>query len=281
VTAVALDPTTLLALLAGHLLGDFVLQPDVLAERKTRRTGWLVVHVLVVALVTWVLLGTVRAAPLVGALFAVHLLLDGVKRRFAPRAAERRAAGNPLAGADGGRYAAGGRALQDAARGYGWFVLDQALHAASLVALAWAAALWLPDLAAANAWTGRWGQDYAAALLLGAGFAATVWTLGVVLRFQMAGFAARLPDELVEGLPRGGLTVGQLERTLVFVFVLLGRPEAVAFVVAAKAGFRIGDLTRRDQRNHAEYIMLGTLRSFTYALLLALATRWLLTRIGG
>ena len=273
--------TTLLALLAGHLLGDFALQSDALAERKGRRTSWLLVHVLVVALVTWVLLGTLAAWPLVAALFGVHLVLDLVKRRFAPRAAERRATGNPLAAADGGRYAAGGDALREAARGFGWFGADQLLHLATLLGLAWAAGRWLPGLAEANAWAARWGDDYARALLLAAGFAAAVWTLGVVLRYQMAGFAAGLPDELVAGLPRGGRAVGQLERTLVFVFVLLGEPGAVAFVVAAKAGFRIGDLTRTDQRNHAEYIMIGTLRSFTYALLVALATRGLLLRIGG
>lgn len=280
-TGAALDTTTLLALLAGHLLGDFVLQTDGLAERKSRRLVWLLLHVLVVAVVTWALLGAWAAAPLVGALFVVHLGLDLVKRRFAPRAAERRETGNPLAAADGGRYVAGSVALRDTNRGFGWFVADQALHAASLLGLWWAAGSWLPDLATANAWAVQWGDGYARALLLVAGFTATVWALGVVLRFQMAGFAAGLPDELVAGLPRGGRSVGRLERTLVFVFVLMGQPEAVGFVVAAKAGFRIGDLTRPEQRNHAEYIMIGTLRSFAYALLLALLTRWLLTRIGG
>ncbi len=277
----ALDPTVLLALVAGHLLGDFVLQSDALAERKAHRTAWLVPHVLVVALVTWVLLGSLAAWPLAAALFGVHLVLDLVKRRFAPRAAERRETGNPLAGADGGRYVAGKDALREAARGYGWFVGDQALHAASLVALWWLAGRLWPGLGAADAWSARWGAGYDQALVLAAGFAATVWALGVVLRFQMASFAAGLPDDLVAGLPRGGRVVGQLERALVFVFVLLGRPEAVGFVVAAKAGFRIGDLTRRDERNHAEYIMIGTLRSFTYALLLALLTRRLWAGFGG
>ncbi len=269
------DPTTLAALVTGHLLGDFVLQTDALAELKTRSTGWLVLHVAVVSAVTGLLLGTVAAWPLVAALFMLHLVIDLTKRQWGPAGGESRRAGNPVAGVDGARYVPGDEARHEDSRGFAWFVADQFLHLAALIALAWAADAFLPGLAALNAWTLQWGGGYTRALILVSGFAATVWTLGVVLRYQMAEFAAGLPDEMVGGLPRAGRTVGRLERMLIFVFVLLGRPEAVGFVVAAKSVFRIGDLTRPAQRDHAEYIMIGTLRSFAYALILALATRWL------
>jgi hypothetical protein len=149
------------------------------------------------------------------------------------------------------------------------------------VALAWGVGRWEPGLLDQNHWLRLWGDGYGRALLLTAGLATTVWALGVVLKHQMAGFAAQLPTGLRAGLPQAGRTVGQMERLLVFVFVLAGQPGAVGFVVAAKSVFRIGALTNRDDRDHAEYIMIGTLRSFAYALVVAFATRWLLYRMGG
>jgi hypothetical protein len=252
-----LDTTTLLALVTGHLLGDFALQTDGLAERKARRHRWLAVHVALVAGLTWLLLGTLTAWWVAAALFVAHLGIDLLKRRLVS---------SPDDGSSAGSVAE---------RGLRWFLLDQALHAVSLAGLGWAISALAPDLPARNLWVGLWGASYAEGLLLVAGFTAAVWALGVVLMFQMAEFAAGLPRELADGLPRGGRTVGRLERLLVYVFVLGGQPEAVGFVVAAKSVFRIGDLTKRDERNHAEYIMIGTLRSFAYALLLALAVRWL------
>ncbi len=242
------DTTTLLALITGHLLGDFVLQTDGLTERKCRGHRWLVFHAAVVAGLTWLLLGAFSAAWAAGAVFILHVAIDLLRRR------------RP--------------------RDFGWFAFDQFLHALTLAAVWIAIDLLAPALPGDNLWLRLWASAYTGALLLIAGFSATVWTLGVVLKYQMAEFAAGLPPDLVEGLPRAGRTVGRLERTLVFLFVLIGQPEAIGFVVAAKSVFRIGDLTKRDERNHAEYIMIGTLRSFAYALVLSLATRWLLARLG-
>jgi hypothetical protein len=242
------DTTTLLALITGHLLGDYVLQPDALAERKVLRNRWILVHAAVVAAVTWLLLGTLAAVWVAGALLILHVGIDLLK--LAKK------------------------------HGFWGFALDQFLHLLTLLGIWWAIGALTPDLHERNPWAGLWAGSYAEGLLLVSGFVATVWLLGVILKFQMADFAAGLPPELIGGLPGAGRTVGRLERTLVFLFVLIGKPEAVGFVVAAKSVFRIGDLTRRDERNHAEYIMIGTLRSFAYALLLSLVTRWLLGMLG-
>jgi hypothetical protein len=299
------DVTTLLALIAGHLVGDFALQTDGLAARKARRVWWLILHVAVVTMVTWLFLGTPAAAPAAGALLGLHLLTDLTKRRFGPRdagwgpgdgapVAMGRGTPETISATDPGPSEARGtsefRAETDtdpiapgssgASSGLRWFFLDQAIHVGILLLLWWGIGRFLPEVVSGNHWSRLWGQDYAKALLLVSGFTATVWMLSIVLKFQMAEFAAALPANMISGLPRAGRAVGRLERALIFVFVLNGQPEAVGFVVAAKTIFRIGDLSRRDERAHAEYIMVGTLRSFVYALLVALATRWLLGRLG-
>jgi hypothetical protein len=78
-----------------------------------------------------------------------------------------------------------------------------------------------------------------------------------------------------EALPRAqtarvGATIGILERLLIVVFVLTGSEAAIGFVVAAKtlARFRL-----LDDRDFAEYYLLGTLGSVTVAIVTALVGR--------
>jgi hypothetical protein len=69
---------------------------------------------------------------------------------------------------------------------------------------------------------------------------------------------------------RVGSTIGILERILIVVFVLTGTDVAIGFVVAAKtlARFRL-----LDDRDFAEYYLLGTLASVSVAIVTALIGR--------
>jgi hypothetical protein len=69
---------------------------------------------------------------------------------------------------------------------------------------------------------------------------------------------------------RVGATIGILERILIVVFVLTGSEAAIGFVVAAKtlARFRL-----LDDRDFAEYYLLGTLASVAVAIVTALVAR--------
>ena len=69
---------------------------------------------------------------------------------------------------------------------------------------------------------------------------------------------------------RVGSTIGILERILIVVFVLTGTDVAIGFVVAAKtlARFRL-----LDDRDFAEYYLLGTLASVSVAIITALVGR--------
>lgn len=246
--------TLFLALFCGHLLGDFVVQTDWLARKKAEDKRFMILHVALVTLVSWLLLGNLAAWWLAAALFAVHLLIDALKLLL-----------------DAKLSASGQGGLASLA-------LDQFLHLCSILALchlSGATAASLPG----NHWEALLGSDFRKGLVVLAGLAVTVPGIGVVLKFQMADFAVLLDPSRRQGLPRGGKTIGMLERFLVFLFVLAGKPEGAGFVIAAKSVFRIGELTKKEDRDHAEYIMIGTLRSFTYALAAAFATGWLLDRL--
>jgi len=70
-----------------------------------------------------------------------------------------------------------------------------------------------------------------------------------------------------------GRAVGALERALALTLVLLGEYPAVAWIIAAKSLARFKQL---DDREFAEYFLVGTLASFLLALLAGVGMRILL-----
>jgi hypothetical protein len=84
--------------------------------------------------------------------------------------------------------------------------------------------------------------------------------------------AATAPDRERTAVPPAqvGATIGVLERLLIVTLLLVGADAAIGFVVAAKtiARFRL-----LDDRDFAEYYLLGTLASVSVAIVTALAAR--------
>jgi hypothetical protein len=70
-----------------------------------------------------------------------------------------------------------------------------------------------------------------------------------------------------------GRAVGSLERALTLTLVLLGEYAAVGWIIAAKSLARFKQL---EDREFAEYFLVGTLASFLLALLAGLGIRFLL-----
>ena len=79
----------------------------------------------------------------------------------------------------------------------------------------------------------------------------------------------------LQGMPNAGKWIGYIERVLVLTFVITGNIEAVGFLLAAKSIFRFGDLNKAREIKITEYVLLGTLASFTFALLIGFAIKML------
>ncbi len=148
------------------------------------------------------------------------------------------------------------------------FLADQGAHIAALAALA---AL-RPTLWAGGLWS---GVDWLPGLM--AAFA------GAILTTRAGGFAVGMlmrpwsDVELPTGLPNGGLLIGHLERGLIFVLVMVGQPAGIGFLIAAKSVLRF-ETTSKDQRA-GEYVIIGTLASFAWALIFAYATQFLMAAL--
>ena len=78
------------------------------------------------------------------------------------------------------------------------------------------------------------------------------------------------------GLVRGGKVVGWLERFLVLSFMLGGDYAAIGLVLAAKGIILYGGIQEAQQHKIAEYILIGTMLSMSWAVLMGSILVWLL-----
>ncbi len=259
---------TLAALLVAHVLADFLFQPRWMVARKREPLAFLS-HGVVVLILSQAATGQV-AAPALLALTLAHMAIDAAKLRFG--------------------------------RGIGGFLADQAAHLATIAATAalapglWASGFWATGFWATGFWaTGFWATGFwATGFPAGAGFTAAdalraaVVAAGFLLATRAGGFAVGLlmadlaAGAPPEGLPRGGLTIGILERGLIYVLMLAGQPEVIGFLIAAKSILRFGAVNAADpagNRAASEYIIIGTLASFGWAILAALGVQALVAAL--
>ncbi|MCF2903711.1 DUF3307 domain-containing protein [Octadecabacter sp. CECT 8868] len=151
-------------------------------------------------------------------------------------------------------------------RGMTAFAVDQAAHVVTIAAVAFYA----PQLWA----TGQWAAYPQAlpAMIIATGAIVTLIAGQHTVALLMKPHSMRIRNN---GLRDGGRQIGLLERGLIFVFILTGLPLGVGFLVGAKSVLRFGTASR-DQRT-AEYVIIGTLASFGWAICAALLTQYALT----
>lgn len=66
--------------------------------------------------------------------------------------------------------------------------------------------------------------------------------------------------------------IGIFERILIVIFVTTGQIQAIGFLVAAKSVFRFSEI-QHEGNQKAEYFLLGTLVSFTFAIVVGLGVK--------
>ncbi|NWE72123.1 hypothetical protein HX857_25805 [Pseudomonas gingeri] len=76
-----------------------------------------------------------------------------------------------------------------------------------------------------------------------------------------------LKDIAIGGsLKNAGRLIGYLERSLILTFVLLGQWEAVGFLLTAKSILRFNEIQGAEHRPLSEYVLVGTLLSFSISI---------------
>lgn len=219
-------------LLAAHFIADFLFQPDSLVDKKSN-LFYLIIHAGTHAFVSYLLLQnwTEWLVPLL--VFIFHYVIDYTKQI-------------KTGGTDSAKV----------------MVIDQTLHIVSLLLIVMFANFTLPIIVFT-------GIGYKAIIVLAA-FSLIVPGSGHFIgRYMKEIFKEN--DMPTEGLKNGGKLIGQLERMLVLILILIGQPLGIGFLVAAKSILRF-----EESKVHltAEYVIIGTLLSITLAIAFSSLAVW-------
>ena len=226
----------LLKLLSAHVFADFFLQFDWLCQGK-REKGirgliFQAIHALIHAACAYLLLADWNCWLIPLVIFVTHFIIDIVKVKWF-------------------------RSSTIA------FLIDQVAHVAVIAGLWWAT---YADHAMFQTWlcnpilTNRFW-------ILFIGYMLVLKPASLLISMFIKGWTPSNSIQL-QGMPNAGKWIGYIERVLVLTFVITGNIEAVGFLLAAKSIFRFGDLNKAKEIKITEYVLLGTLASFSIALLI-------------
>lgn len=223
--------------LLAHLVSDFFLQTEKSCRDKAVnafKSGHLYIHAAIIFACAWLFSLNVGYWWAALLIAVLHLIIDGLKSIC-----------KNLKGA---------------------FFIDQLLHLAVIVAAvmlynkvsAIALPTWLPETKV------------------------LLWIVVFVLCLRPANFVIQnifkeakisIPDTgKGQSLPNAGRVIGNVERMLTLVFVMLGQYEAIGFLLAAKSLLRF----RETDTVKSEYVLVGTLLSFGMAILVGVGVKLLI-----
>ncbi len=151
----------------------------------------------------------------------------------------------------------------------GLFITDQLLH---LAVLAGVVKLHFSEVSFLSVIAFEKLLLYAIALLL----ITSVSSVALKLFFQKWSESFKKKTQKNKSLKNAGNIIGITERLLVVLFINIDFFEGIGYLLAAKSIFRFGDLTNAKDRKLTEYILTGTLISFTIAIIIGLGLRYAL-----
>ena len=232
---------TLIKLIAAHLLGDFILQPDKLCNMRycnqmSQRISANAIHSMIQAILSYVFIGIWNLWILPVIIFLSHFLIDYIKTQY------------------------GKNRLPD-------FVCDQAAHYI-VIFLIWR--FLLPDISMISM-TSKISQS---AWIVFTAYIAILTPTSILVKHFME-YNSWLPtNSSLKGLPNAGKWIGFFERILILTFILTDNIEGIGFLLAAKSIFRFGELSRSKDLKVTEYVLIGTFLSFTVAILTGYTAAW-------
>lgn len=225
----------LLKLVLSHLLTDFILQPKSWVEQRNRKhfaSPKLYLHALVTGIVALLFIGVQYWAVAVF-IGLTHLLIDGWKSYRKDNIV--------------------------------YFLTDQFLHLAIIV-ISWLYSFFswedLRSLAATSHLNSRFW-------LLLTGYVILTTPAGILIGQMTKGWREKISNP--ETLANAGKWIGIIERTIVFLLVLLGQYPAISLLIAAKGIIRFSEKDRPEVKT--EYLVIGTLLSIAIAMTVGIITK--------
>ncbi len=229
----------LIKLLIAHILGDFLLQPKSWIEHKRKHTlksGYLVLHSLIHGLLSYILLWDLSRWHIAIWVLTTHYFIDLLK----------------VYQKDNLIY----------------FILDQVLHLLVIVSLTWQYFIFPKDIYLSELINFLNSQRVWITIL-------SYLLISYPCSYILAYILKRWTPGTATSLTNAGQLIGLLERVLALTFILTNHFEGVGFLIAAKSILRFTEL-KNSNRKESEYVLIGTLLSFTYVILIGILTSHLL-----
>ena len=224
-----------LKIVLAHLLGDFVFQPEKWVEDKMikkQRSFYLYGHLLVHLMILLIILQFNTYYWMgIAIIVSSHGLIDLIKLHLQSRIDNR---------------------LN--------FFLDQMAHGCVL--------LWVASMYEMFEFSLDWIFQPQTILFLVAVVCVT-FVSAIIMKVLISAWKIDEENES-DSLKNAGKYIGILERLLVFGFIILNQWASIGLLIAAKSVLRFNDLSRAKDRKLTEYILIGTLLSFSLALLFSL-----------
>lgn len=228
------DIIILIRILLAHIIADFVLQSDGWIKKKFQygyRSKELYIHILIVGLLTYLFIGKWNEFFLPALIMIFHLVIDLWK----------------ISKENNLKY----------------FLIDQASHLITIIA-GWY--IFISSGIDVNELISTIFNDPSYLLIIG-GYLVVLLPFDYLIGFSTERWRLEITDSNTEGLKQAGKWIGKLERILILTFILVNRFEAIGFLIAAKSILRYGEIKNSKDRKEAEYILIGTLLSFTLTII--------------
>jgi hypothetical protein len=225
--------------IGAHLLSDFIFQTSDLSEKKSKRifTKYHLYHILIVASLSYACSFDWNFWPAAIVISITHLGVDTLKSF-----------------------------LQIKNHKKSYFFADQALHIAVLIAVCYAYAEWF-DI--------DFVFDFRTIhLAIIAGFILCSKPANLIIKELFRLYTITVPKDENDNkheaeLPNAGALIGITERFLTLALILMGEYEAVGLIIAAKSILRFQEMRKN------EYILIGTLLSFSIAVFTGIAIKFI------
>lgn len=240
----------LIPLLTAHFLADFIFQTDEDVKRKEKILVF-GKHIALVTLLTYLLVGNWSCFTIPLTILITHALIDLLKKAI----------------------------KKDSLT---IFILDQLSHYLVILILSIYIQNKITDGISNLYWFNIMGSVYAKMLIIIIASILITKFSSIIISYIVKPFQAKIfvgennnKDEI-----KTGRVIGYLERIIILVLFLSELPAVVGFLITAKSILRYAEIKNEKDKVMVEYVLIGTLLSFTIGISIAFITSKILIYLG-
>lgn len=232
----------LLPLLAAHLLGDFIFQTD--KDVKNKHI-YLVFgkHIIVITFLSYLFVGLWNDFRIPIVVLVTHLIIDTLKKVF----------------------------KSDSLL---LFMLDQLAHYLVIIILSFYLINKTEIDQSKLYWMNLFGLDYLRFLVVVISIILITKFSSIIISYIIKPFQSKIFKSEINNKEeiKTGKIIGYLERIIILVLFLANLPTIVGFLITAKSILRYGEIKNHNDKVMVEYVLIGTLLSFTIGITISYLT---------